>query len=286
MSRLGALVVHGMGRQAPGFSAGLQAGVSTELGPLASRVEWQEVEWASILEPREDALWAAMNSAQSPAGAPIRLDHVGIREFVLHNFGDATAYQRNMAAESAGVLIHQRVSSAIEALVGRLSDPAAPVVVLAHSLGGHIMSNYLWDRQHPSADAPPGQPLADVPGLAGLVTFGCNIPLFALAFRDARPIDLPGPAITNGELIDASRWLNFLDQDDVLGWPLRPLYARDWDVLTAAQRRTVEKIEDYEIRVGGLLTGWTPASHDQYWEDARFLQPVAGFLGELIARLD
>jgi pimeloyl-ACP methyl ester carboxylesterase len=282
---IGALVVHGMGRQTPGFSHNLRDAVFTELGPEAARIDWEEVDWASILEPRESDLWSAMNRATNPAGAPIRLDLVGIREFVLHNFGDATAYQRDVHAESAGVLVHQRVSNHIEALLGRLGSPDAPVIVLAHSLGGHIMSNYLWDRQHPPEYAPPGQPLVALPGLAGMITFGCNIPLFALAFRDARPIDFPGAAIQDPDLADATRWLNFLDKDDVLGWPLRPLYLRDYDTLTPAQRRTVDKLEDYEISVGGLLTGWTPASHDRYWEDDDFIEPVAEYFGEILSRV-
>ena len=59
-----------MGRQAPGFSHTLRDAVLTKLGPDAARVEWQEAEWASILEPRETNLSDAMNRAVNPAGAP------------------------------------------------------------------------------------------------------------------------------------------------------------------------------------------------------------------------
>ena len=274
-----------MGRQTPGFSHNLRDAVFQSLGADSSRVDWKEAEWASILEPREASLSEAMSHATNPAGVSIRLDHPGIRQFVLHNFGDATAYQRDVHAESAGVLVHQRVSNKIEELLTALGDPSAPVIVLAHSLGGHIMSNYLWDRQHPPDYAPPGQPLAALPGHVGMITFGCNIPLFALAFRDARPIDFPGAAIQDPDLLDVTRWLNFLDQDDVLGWPLRPLYLRDYDTLTPSQRRTVDKLEDYEISVGGALTGWTPAAHDQYWEDVDFIEPVAEYFAQILARL-
>ena len=285
MTRVGVLVVHGMGRQKQNYSEGLRTALLDRLGGDAWRIEWKEVLWAPILEPRETDLWDAMQRATNPAGAPIRLDQTTIRGFVLHNFGDATAYQRDEDVESAGQLIHQRVSNAIEDLQTALADPAAPVVVLAHSLGGHIMSNYIWDRQHgvqPSAVLP----LRAVPTLAGMITFGCNIPLFALAFRDAKPIDLPGEAVTGSDVRDAVRWLNFLDQDDVLGWPLKPLYLKDFDALTAAQRLTVSKLEDYEISVGGLLTGWNPASHDAYWEDDDFVAPVAEYFSQLLAAID
>ena len=285
MTRIGALVVHGMGRQEAHFSDGLKTAVLNQLGVDASRLEWTEVLWAPVLEPRETDVWDAMNKAVSPAGAPIRLDQIGIRQFVLHNFGDATAYQRDRNVESAGALIHQRVSTGIETLQDALGDPTAPIVVLAHSLGGHIMSNYLWDRQH-GRPGGPVLPLASVPTLAGMITFGCNIPLFALAYRDAKPINLPGESVLKPEVRDAVRWLNFLDQDDVLGWPLRPLYLKDLETLTAAQQGTVARLEDYEISVGGLLTGWNPASHDQYWEDADFTGPVADYFKTLMAALD
>ena len=280
---LGALVVHGMGRQQPGFADGLRAGVSEKLGESAGLIIWQEALWAPILEPRETALWEAMDRGVDPSGRPIRLDWVRVREFVLHNFGDATAYQRDQHVESAGQLIHQRVSNAIEMLQERLADPSAPIIVLAHSLGGHIMSNYIWDRQHPPADPPPGQPLVPLPTLAGMITFGCNIPLFALAFRDAKPIDLPGSAISDPALVAAVRWLNFLDRDDVLGWPLRPLYEKDAADFSPAQRRTLDHLEDYDISVGNLLTGWNPAAHDYYWEDRGFVQRVADYFKTILA---
>jgi hypothetical protein len=285
MTRIGVLVVHGMGRQKKDFSEGLRTALLDRLGADAWRIEWKEVLWAPILEPREADLWDAMQRATNPAGVPIRLDQTTIRGFVLHNFGDATAYQRDEDVESAGQLIHQRVSNAVEDLQTALGDPAAPVVVLAHSLGGHIMSNYIWDRQHhaqPSAVLPKWP----IPTLAGLITFGCNIPLFALAFRDAKPINLPGASITKPEVRDVVRWLNFLDQDDVLGWPLRPLYTKDADGLNDAQRITISKLEDYEINVGGLLTGWNPASHDGYWEDDDFVEPVAEYFAQLLSAID
>jgi hypothetical protein len=280
---VGALVVHGMGRQEPGFSEGLRSAVSTRLGELAESMVWQEVLWAPILEPRETALWTAMQSAVDPQGHPLDVDWRPLRRFVLHNFGDATGYQRDQSPESAGQLIHQRVSNAIELLQARLGDPAAPVVVLAHSLGGHIMSNYIWDRQHPSLSRPAALPLAPLPGLAGLITFGCNIPLFALAFRSAKPIDLPGVAVSDAALVAAVRWLNFFDRDDVLGWPLRPLYEKDAADFSPAHRRTLDSLEDHEISVGTVFTGWNPASHDYYWDNAGFVGHVADYLKTVVA---
>jgi hypothetical protein len=65
-----------------------------------------------------------------------------------------------------------------------------------------------------------------------MITFGCNIPLFALAFRDAKADRICRRGRHQADVRDAVRWLNFLDQDDVLGWPLKPLYLKDFDALT------------------------------------------------------
>ena len=119
-----------------------------------------------------------------------------------------------------------------------------------------------------------------------MITFGCNLPLFALAYRDAKPIDLPGVAISDPALVAAVRWLNFLDRDDVLGWPLRPLYEKDAADFTPGQRRTLDHLEDHELSVGGMFTGWNPASHDYYWEDHGFVQRVAEYLRSILTLID
>jgi hypothetical protein len=281
--RIGVLIIHGMGAQKPGFSAGLRDALTGTLANPPERVVWEEIYWAGVLEPRETDLWRVMRTAEEPDGAPIPLDWRSIREFVVHNFGDAIAYHRDQQA-SAYNDVHAVISRSIHDLNASLGDPGAPIVVMAHSLGSHMMSNYLWDRQHGAGTSP--DPLEEIPTLAAMVTFGCNIPLFSLSYRVAKPINLPGPAITNPRVKAASRWLNFLDRDDVLGWPLRPLYAKDLGVLDEAQKGTVERMEDREINVGGAFTAWNPAAHGAYWTDGDFVAPVAGYLDRLFAAMD
>jgi hypothetical protein len=284
MSRLGVLVIHGMGSQARDFADGFVADVSRRLGTGAHRVAWQPIFWADALEARENALWEAMAGATQPDGAPIPLDWGSLRAFVVHNFGDATAYHFDRSPRNAGAIVHGIISKAIDRLNLALGDPAAPVVVCAHSLGGHMMSNYLWDRQREGS--PAAEPLTPLPALAGMITFGCNIPLFSLSYEKPEPIDLPGDGIRAPALVAAARWLNFLDANDILGWPIRPLYARNLAGLSARQRRTVERIEDYEISVGGVVKSWNPAAHDGYWTDDNFTEPVAEYLRRLLGAMD
>lgn len=282
MSRkVGVLVIHGMGSQQPMFSAGLQREVSRRLGALHDRLAWQEIHWTDVLKDREDDLWACMARAREPDGSAVDLDWRRIRRFVVHNFGDATAYHRDWVAQSAYAAIHTVVHDNVVALKTSLADPGAAIVVMAHSLGGHIMSNYIWDGQH--STLPPFEPIQ---ALAGMITFGCNIPLFSLAFPVATPINLPGTGVRKPAVRAAAKWLNFLDADDVLGWPVKPLYEKGLASLTAPQRRTVGLIEDHEINVGSLVTSWNPAAHQRYWTDNDFTRPVTDFFKDLIAAVD
>ncbi len=282
--KIGLLVIHGMGAQKEGFSLGFQEEVGKRLGKNLDRFVWQEVHWADALEDRESELWGRMESAKEPNGDRIPLDWQTIRDFVLHNFGDALAYHRDAQAESAYKDIHEIVSLRLQLLQRSLPSATSPIIVIAHSLGAHIMSNYIWDFQ----SATPKKPftLEPIPNLAAMISFGCNIPLFSLSFAKATPIDLPGKGITKAELIEASRWLNFVDRDDVLGWPLRPLYEESSAKMTKSEQLTVSKIEDREINVGGLITAWNPAAHGAYWEDNDFTSPVANYLLTMLTALD
>lgn len=281
MPKIGILVIHGMGSQRPGYSGPLIDHVSRRLGAVAADLRWQEIYWADAIADREKELWDCMRRAVDPLGRPVPLDWRRVREFVVHNFGDAIAYQRDLSdTESTYAAIHARVSDAISHLESELPSPDAPIVILAHSLGAHIMSNYVWDRENADPGLP--DPLEGLAALCSFITFGCSIALFSLAFPIARPITVPGPAIRE-PLRSEARWLNFLDRDDVLGWPIRPLYEKNAGALTEAQQRTVERIEEHEIGVGNVVTGWNPASHTGYWTDEDFTRPLAAHLRGLLA---
>lgn len=281
--KIGVLIIHGMGSQRAGFSTDLRDELRDRLGPLEPRFEWEEIYWANELKEREDELWDCMRQAENAEQQTLDLDWIPIRKFVVHNFGDALAYHRDIRITgSAYSLVHKVIDTSVGNLNGNLSDPKAPVIVLAHSLGSHMMSNYLWDQQH----AKGSPPLTPIPNLLAMVTFGSNIPLFSLAYPVAKPINLPGKGIKKPSLIKASKWLNFLDPDDVLGWPLKPLYEKNLDKLTPQQKKTVARIEDDDINVGSLVTSWNPAAHLGYWTDNDFTKPVSKYLRQVVQALD
>jgi hypothetical protein len=115
-----------------------------------------------------------------------------------------------------------------------------PVTWLCHSLGGLIATDYLRARGCPAGTK--------------MITFGCNIGLFTLG-QSFEPV----PGLTD--------WLSLWTKDDVLGFPL-------------AIQPALAHVNDVEVTVGGLLTGWNGLSHTAYFGDHDlWAKTIPGFLG-------
>jgi pimeloyl-ACP methyl ester carboxylesterase len=267
---LGIAVIHGIGSQEADFADGMIREVSERLGERAKRVRWKSIWWAPVLRGPEAELLGRLTQGGS-------LDWRWLREFVVHFLADAVAYQRVPGESSQPgvyVRIHQLIAQKLSELRAELSkgegEPA--LLVIAHSLGGHIMSNYIWDHQRPreTRGESPASPFAQLQSLAGIITFGCNIPLFALALPRIVPIVFPPPTLEPA-LKGVARWRNFYDPDDVLGYPLAPL-----------SPEYAATVEDHKVRVGNLLTGWNPAAHNAYWTDNDITHPIADAISALL----
>ena len=123
-----------------------------------------------------------------------------------------------------------------------------PVIVLAQSLGAHVISSYIWDASKPAKEVFAGIWTSSHDGVDSdrddfrrmrtverFYTTGCNIPLFVAGHKVIEPIE---PAM------DSFKWYNFFDEDDVLGWPLRPL-----------SESYKKLVEDIPINAGGGVIG-------------------------------
>lgn len=285
---IGILTIHGVGSQEKEFAAPFQKLVKSKLDKDAEQFIWQDIFWADLLLSRENRLWKSMQSAQQVNGEPFPLDYSRTREFLVHNVGDALAY--NLSKGNAYDLIHNKVAEELEALVGSLKKKAGnqamyPIIVIAHSLGATIMSDYIWDRQQPQK-ANENDSRNPIETLVGFITFGSTIPLFCLGYEHPVPIAFPIDDTWSDEQKKAIRWLNFVDRDDVLGWPLKSFYSSSISQLSNEQRRTTmsttELIEDYEINVGGGLSSWNPLCHQKYWTDNDFVNHVSKYLKTIL----
>ena len=277
---LAVVVIHGMGSHTPGYSNGLIEELKRRIGVAASdRTHFAEVLWADITERQQTRYINAVGALS------------WMHRFVVHALGDASAYQRVYEPSSIAEYeearkygtyfrIHERLAHKFSK-VSDAVDPEAKLVVLAHSLGGHIFSNYYWDIQKQQPDHLLAPELRGaltkferMDALVGLVTFGCNIPLFTFALEDIKPISFPpAPIRQSSKWRPRAKWLNFYDPDDILGYPLKPI--------NPAYRQVVN--EDIEIEVGPWGAGATPASHTMYWTDNDFTKRVASLINTMLA---
>jgi len=270
MKRLAIIVIHGMGSQQPDFADPMVREINCrvkDLGKNPDAIAWQPVFWQDILEPRQ---LAYLGSARRRS----TMDFVRLRQFILTAFGDAVAYQLTSRSPSAPYqMIHARIAAALRRLYrDQLDARPQPLIVFAHSLGGHIVSNFIWDQQ-----AHRQKPMRGISNferaktLVGMVTFGCNIPLFTFAFDKVQPIKVPAPEVRGAKRAKA-KWLNFYDPDDVLGYPLKPICPGYANVVS----------KDVPINVGGVLSSWNPMSHAGYWTDNDFTKPAAKFVASFL----
>lgn len=284
--KLGVLIVHGMGSQQPDYADAMIEELKSRLGKLNANpndISWEPAYLAGVLQEKESALWLDLSRQH-------KLRYKCLRQFVFHALGDAIAYQKvGGIRRDVYAQIHDKIFEHIVHLKKTLqsslssSDGETPIVVMAESLGSYMISNYIWDRQQGyESDKYGGNPFFEMKTVAGIVTFGCNIPVFSLAYDQIRCITFPDPALeryfpgrSGEEVRRAAKWLNFYDPDDVLGFPLKPL--------SPSYNATVT--EDVAINVGGILSFWNPLSHLKYWTDNDFTKPVARFLAGILQLL-
>ena len=141
--------------------------------------------------------------------------------------------QRLVMGTLADALSYRHHADQISALMddAYMRLRADEVVIFAHSLGGLLTVDWLRSRTRAR--------------VAQFHTFGCNLELFYQGAEDK--FDCPA------QLRPSAKWTNYFDEDDMLGWPLR-----GW----------LPQVDDIEVSVGGLLSGWWGLSHTAYWDDS------------------
>jgi hypothetical protein len=296
--KLGVLLIHGMGDQEPGFAGPMVDELKARvrrLGADDGRICFQSAWWAPVVAKRQVDLLRAMADAGE-------LDWMLLRRFVVQSLADAVAYQTSYRPISKDQLsvyddVHRIIKEAVRELRARIhgkggkggqggqkaeKDREAPLVVIAHSLGCHMISNHVWDCRHAAPSKKAGNAFERMETLSGIVTLGCNLPLFTLSFPDPEPIEIPTPGIetyfpnaSKAELAEVTRWLNFYDSDDVFGYPLKPIN----------EKFAAAVSEDRAINAGGLLRSWNPASHTAYWTDNDVTKPAAELLAKTVKLL-
>ncbi|MHC4553021.1 MAG: hypothetical protein ACYSUT_09705 [Planctomycetota bacterium] len=261
------IAVHGMGDAQRDFAEDLKEELVGKLGQSKwNRVHFDTIFYSHILQSHEKAVFESMRK---------KVDYVKLRKFLLYGISDAAGLERNAHLKNSPYQQAQEVIRETLVRCGKaLGDFKKPVILVAHSLGCQVLSNYIWDSQSKSPGQgiwkgkKPTNTLSDkfyrFKTLRAFYTTGCNIPIFVAGFPKAKI----NAVTTNGKGYNFL-WHNFYDEDDVLGWPLKPL--------SPSYKQQVYR--DHEINAGGgffssLWTSWNPLSHNGYWSDREFLKPL------------
>lgn len=260
MSRkLAVAIIHGIGRQDKDFASGmielLRKNFASKVGDLiddpSSQLIFQPIHWSKVLEDREETLYKKIVR-------DTKLDYQRLRKFFIHYVGDVIAYQPVESAKHNYERIHENIAENLSTLAQNAGSHA-PLCIISHSLGSVLASNFFYDlqfKQNPNNTKL--TPLEKGDTLTLFYTLGTALPLWSLRYHNFdRPLNIPSPKLKKYYENVKGEWINFYDNDDVLGYPLKTIN----DVYKNAVN------EDREVNVGNLLTSWNPLCHTSYFTD-------------------
>ncbi|MCP3673026.1 MAG: hypothetical protein GY829_00950 [Gammaproteobacteria bacterium] len=273
--KLAIAVIHGMGSEDQHFSVELKHRITEEYvkeeeGRREEDLIFQEIYWGDLVNDQQQSLLDKANYKKD-------LTYMNLRELFVDYLGATLAYRTSMYDA-----IHSRVKENLAKLCNhRRVDPEnTPLVILAHSFGSVIMSDYIYDMQKKQAEAADHKidgtsNFEQFRTMAGFITFGTPMALFSLQENSdfAKPINIVGAALPEN-IQSRVKWNNYYDKDDIIAYPMKGINDAYGEVITG----------DYEINVGGAASSWNPACHNGYWEDKDFYKPVAQYFSELRAK--
>lgn len=262
MKNIALVTLHGMGKTNPTYYEELEKNLRYELGDTWEQVSFHPVLYAPILQEFQDKLWDKIND--EPAN---QIRAKILRRFLLDGLSDAASLENSAGRNPRQyIAVQQLIYQALEEAYVNLSySQHKKVIVVAHSLGAQVISNYLWDAQHDlqifkhqQEDDPLKAEFVKLRHCGKLITTGCNIPLFVGGLDDLTCFKRPNSSF---------EWHNYYAADDILGWPLAQLSPSYANI-----------IWDHPIHVGNLLTSWNPLSHNGYWRSPSVYKPIVNMI--------
>jgi len=271
--KLAIAVIQGMGSAEQFFSVELkhritEEYVSEEEGRHEDDLIFHEIFWGDLVKDQQHSLLEKTNYNGD-------LTYLNLRELFVDFSGSALAYRESMYEA-----IHSRVRESLSKMCThrRIDPEQTPLVILAHSFGSVIMSDYIYDIQKRQAESNGKidgiSNLEQFRTLAGVITFGSPMALFSLQDNNAfdKTINIVGADLPE-KIKERVQWNNYYDKDDIIAYPLKGINDAYGELIHG----------DFEINVGGAATSWNPACHNGYWEDKDFYKPVAAYFSELRA---
>jgi hypothetical protein len=269
MKRLAIAVIHGLGSEEEFYSVELKHRITEEYvkgaeGRLEDDLLFFEIYWADLVRDELEAFRKKANYKGD-------LAYQNLRQIMTDTQALALLYTPGTEVYES---INNRIKDGMRKFAShrRVNTDETPLVVLAHSYGGVMMSHFIKSMQEGKSQLSNFETMKT---LVGYVTFGNPQGMYTLEGLDSElghSCKITGEALP-ADLAKRSRWYNFYDKDDIVAYPLKGL-SEEFD-------KHVDG--DFEINVGSAATSWNPACHTGYWEDKDFYKPVADFIGELRA---
>lgn len=262
MKKIIVLAIPGIGTKQKHFSDTLEKDIRKYAAGTAMLEAFQLIELlpfnASLIDLNQRKMYERLDGENDLGGI------LSLRKFVMYAFGDALTFERNPdGKDSPYKVIHRYLRTEFRKVNALLEEfPGSRLVIVAGSLGGHVLSTYIWDADHNLGifEEHHADRLENLRNLDYLATIGCNIPLFVSGYEESKILAFDKRNIH-------FEWDNFYDKSDVLGWPLRQLSPSYHELVT-----------DYQINTG-LYIG----SHVRYWDDNDFTRP---FTQKLVSLYD
>lgn len=246
------LTILGIGTKKSGFSDKLKKGLikyseNTSLHNNFTVIEALPFKDANIDKNQKD-IYNRLNKVNELGGI------LSLRKMVLFSFGDGVTFERNPTDhDSPYQRIHRYLSVKIEEANDIMQQyDNSRLVIVAASMGVHVLSTYIWDADNNKGIFKETHATSknNLKNHSFLLTIGCNIPLF---ISELNQDDI----IAFDKRNDEFNWENYYDRDDVLGWPLKQL--------SNSYNNTVT---DYDINIG-LYAG----THMKYWKHKKVIKP-------------
>jgi hypothetical protein len=141
MSKIAVITIHGMGNTPANYADELKNKLQAALAPEWSQISFQSVYYQNLLQNNQSRVFQEMKR---------HISGKELREFLLYGFSDAASLESSRGeANGTYVQAQMQVIDALRKAYAELGGQSARVVIIAQSLGGQVLSNYVWDAQHP-----------------------------------------------------------------------------------------------------------------------------------------
>ncbi len=140
--KLAFLTIHGMGETEKDYYQMLKQSLEKSLGKdIWAKVHFEPIHYRSDLQDYQYSVWEKMRKSAS-------LSWQDLRRFMLFGFSDASALEHR-ATEDNSVYkkIQKSIIYSLKIARAEFYNNDVPIIILAHSLGCQVISNYLWDTQ-------------------------------------------------------------------------------------------------------------------------------------------